>query len=157
MPKTTIWLWFDHQGEEAAEFYTSLFPNSRVTDISRYGDAGPGESGSVMTVAFELDGAPFVALNGGPAHASFTKAISVQIDCADQTEVDHYWDAFADGGEESACGWIKDRFGLSWQVVRRALPELLGSPDPKVAERVMAAMMTMQKIEVADLEAAARS
>ncbi|MBA2464982.1 MAG: VOC family protein [Nocardioidaceae bacterium] len=157
MPKTTICLWFDHEGEEAAEFYTSLFPNSRVTDTSRYGDGGPGQSGAVMTVAFELDGASFVALNGGPAHASFTEAISVQIDCADQAEVDHYWNAFAEGGEESQCGWIKDRFGLSWQVVPRALPELLGSPDPEVAARVMAAMMEMQKLEVADLELAARS
>ena len=156
MPKTTPCLWFDTEAEEAAEFYTSLFSNSQVTDVTRYGDAGPGEKGSVLTVSFDLDGSSFVGLNGGPGHSSFTEAISFQIDCEDQAEVDHYWDAFADGGEEMACGWVKDRFGLCWQVIPRRLPELIGNADPEVATRAMNAMLTMTKIDVAALEDAAR-
>ena len=154
MPKTTACLWFDTQGEDAANFYVSLFPNSSITNVARYGSAGPRPEGSVMTVDFELDGAPFVALNGGPEF-SFTEAVSFQIDCADQEEVDRYWDAFADGGEPGPCGWIKDKFGLSWQVIPAALGTLLDDPDPERAQRAMAAMLTMGKLDVAALHAAA--
>lgn len=154
MPKTTACLWFDTQGEEAANFYVSLFPNSSITSVVRYGSAGPRPEGTVMTVDFELDGRPFVALNGGPEF-SFSEAISFQIDCADQTEVDRYWEAFADGGEPGPCGWIKDKFGLSWQVVPSAMNTLLGDPDPERAQRAMAAMLTMSKLDVAALQAAA--
>jgi len=154
VPKTRPCLWFDTQGEEAAEFYTKVFPNSRIVDVTRYGSAGPGPEGSAMTVDFELDGAPFVALNGGP-HFSFDEAISFQIDCADQDEVDHYWDRLSEGGEESQCGWLKDRFGLSWQVIPSALPQLLGDPDPERAQRAMTAMLQMRKLDIAELRRAA--
>src|SRR5215472_8675652 len=129
MLKVTPFLWFDDQAEEAARFYVSLFPNSRIGNISRYGDAGPGKAGSVMTVSFELDGLPVTALNGGPNY-KFTEAVSFSVSCDDQAEVDHYWSALAgDGGQEGPCGWLKDRWGLSWQIVPNALPELLGDPD----------------------------
>jgi predicted 3-demethylubiquinone-9 3-methyltransferase (glyoxalase superfamily) len=154
MPKTTACLWFDRQGEDAANFYVSLFPNSQVTNVTRYGPGMPQPEGSVLTVEFELDGTSYVALNGGPEF-TFSEAISFQIDCADQAEVDRYWDAFADGGEPGPCGWIKDRFGLSWQVIPRALPELMSDPDPGRAQRATAAMMQMGKIDVAELHAAA--
>jgi predicted 3-demethylubiquinone-9 3-methyltransferase (glyoxalase superfamily) len=154
MPKTTPWLWFDTEAEEAAKFYTSLFPNSRITGVQRYNEAGPRPAGTVMTVEWELDGQQYAGLNGGPEF-HFTEAVSLMIDCADQAEVDYYWDAFAaDGGEPGPCGWIKDRWGLSWQVVPRVLMQLLNDPDPKVAEAVMAAMLKMSKIDVAELEAA---
>jgi predicted 3-demethylubiquinone-9 3-methyltransferase (glyoxalase superfamily) len=153
MPRTTPWLWFDTEAEEAANFYVGLFPNSRITGVQRYNAAGPRPAGTVMTVEWELDGQQYAGLNGGPDFR-FTEAVSFMIDCADQAEVDHYWDAFADGGEPGPCGWIKDRFGLSWQVVPRTLMELLNDPDPKVAEAVMAAMLQMSKIDVAGLEAA---
>jgi len=153
MPKTTPCLWFDTQGEDAANFYTSVFPNSRVTDVTRYGEAGPRPAGMAMTVAFELDGQAYTALNGGPEF-TFSEAISFQIDCKDQDEVDHYWTKLSEGGEEGPCGWLKDKFGLSWQVVPRALPELLGDPDQEKAQRVMAAMMGMKKIDVAGLQRA---
>ena len=146
-------LWFDTEAEEAARFYTSVFKNSQILDVARYGAEGPREDDLVMAVTFELDGQRFVALNGGPEF-TFSEAISFQIPCADQAEVDYYWDAFAEGGEPGPCGWIKDRFGLSWQVVPSALMDLLNDSDPKVAEAVMAAMLTMGKIEVAELEAA---
>jgi predicted 3-demethylubiquinone-9 3-methyltransferase (glyoxalase superfamily) len=152
--KITTCLWFDDQGEEAAEFYCSLIPNSRVVEVSRYGDAGPGEPGTVMTVDFELDGRPYVALNGGPQF-KFTEAVSFQISCKDQDEVDHYWNTLTEGGEESMCGWLKDRYGLSWQIVPTALPELLGDPDPERAQRAMQAMLKMQKLDIAALRAAA--
>ena len=155
MPRTTVCLWFDHEGEEAAEFYTALFPNSRITDVARYGEAGPGEPGTALTVSFELDGRPFTALNGGPAHAGFTETISLQIDCADQAEVDHYWDALsADGGREDPCGWVRDKFGLFWQVVPTRLPELLTDPDQEAAQRAMQAMLQMRRLDIAELEAA---
>src|SRR5580765_747190 len=126
MSKITTCLWFDTQGEDAANFYVSLFPNSRVGNISHYGPDAPRPEGTVMTVEFELDGTPFVALNGGP-NFTFNEAISFQVSCADQDEVDRYWNAFtADGGEDGPCGWVKDRFGVSWQVVPTALPRLLG-------------------------------
>jgi predicted 3-demethylubiquinone-9 3-methyltransferase (glyoxalase superfamily) len=154
MSKLTACLWFDTQGEEAARFYTSLFPNSRITGISHYGEAGPRDAGTVMTVDFELDGQPFVALNGGPEF-TFSEAISYQVSCESQDEVDHYWTTLSDGGEEGPCGWLKDRFGLSWQIVPTALPRLLKDPDPEKAQRAMAAMLQMRKIEIDELERAA--
>ena len=154
MPKITPCLWFDTQGEEAAEFYTSIFPNSRIVDVARYGEAGPREAGTVMVVKFELDGQELVALNGGPEF-TFDEAISFQIDCADQEEVDRYSEALTDGGEQGPCGWVKDRFGLSWQVVPARLIELLGDPDEAKAQRAMAAMLEMRKIDIAAVEAAA--
>jgi predicted 3-demethylubiquinone-9 3-methyltransferase (glyoxalase superfamily) len=154
MPKTTPCLWFDNQGEEAAEFYTSVFPNSKILDIARYGPAGPGPEGSVMTVRFMLDGQEFVALNGGPEF-TFSEAISFQVDCGSQEEVDEYWARLSDGGAEGPCGWLKDRFGLSWQIVPSALPALLSDPDPGRAQRAMQAMLQMKKIDIAELRRAA--
>ena len=154
MPKITPCLWFDTRGEEAAEFYTSIFPNSRIVDVARYGEAGPRDAGTVMVVKFELDGQELVALNGGPEF-TFDEAISFQIDCADQEEVDRYSEALTDGGEQGPCGWVKDRFGLSWQVVPARLIELLGDPDEAKAQRAMAAMLEMRKIDIAGVEAAA--
>jgi predicted 3-demethylubiquinone-9 3-methyltransferase (glyoxalase superfamily) len=152
----TTCLWFDGRAEEAAEFYTSVFEDGRILDVSRYGEAGPGEPGTVVTVEFELRGSRFVALNGGPAFA-FTEAISFQVHCDDQAEVDRYWAALTDGGEESQCGWLKDRFGVSWQIIPTRLPELLGHPDPATAQRVMEAMLGMRKLDVPTLEAAAEA
>ena len=154
MPKITPCLWFDTQGEEAAEFYTSIFPNSRIVDIAHYGEAGPRDAGTVMVVKFELDGQEFVALNGGPEF-TFDEAISFQIDCADQEEVDRYSEALTDGGEQGPCGWVKDRFGLSWQVVPKRMIELLSDPDEAKAQRAMAAMLEMRRIDIAAVEAAA--
>jgi predicted 3-demethylubiquinone-9 3-methyltransferase (glyoxalase superfamily) len=154
MPKINPFLWFDTEAEQAAEHYTSIFPNSRIVDVKRYGSAGPGTEGSVMTVAFELDGQSFVALNGGPEF-SFSEAISFQIDCDTQEEVDEYWSKLSEGGEEGPCGWLKDRFGLSWQVVPKRLMELLGDPDSERAQRAMAAMLKMGKIQIDELEQAA--
>jgi predicted 3-demethylubiquinone-9 3-methyltransferase (glyoxalase superfamily) len=154
MPTLKPCLWFDTQGEEAATFYTAIFPNSRIVEISRYGPGGPRPEGTVMTVNFELDGKPFLALNGGPQY-SFSEAISYTVDCDDQQEVDYYWEKLSDGGEEGPCGWLKDRFGLSWQVVPKRLPELLTQTDAETSQRVMAAMMQMGKIEIAELEEAA--
>ena len=154
MNTITPCLWFDTEGEEAARFYTSVFPNSKILEISRYGEAGPREAGAVMTVGFELDGKRFLALNGGPEF-TFSEAISFQVSCRDQDEVDSYWNKLSDGGEEGPCGWLKDRFGVSWQIVPTALPELLGSPDPETSQRVMRAMLKMKKIEIAELERAA--
>ena len=154
MPKITPCLWFDTQGEEAARFYTSIFPNSRIVDIAHYGEAGPRDAGTVMVVKFERDGHEFVALNGGPEF-TFDEAISFQIDCADQEEVDRYSEALTDGGEQGPCGWVKDRFGLSWQVVPKRMIELLSDPDEAKAQRAMAAMLEMRKIDIAAVEAAA--
>src|SRR3712207_7558491 len=154
MPAITPCLWFDTQGEEAAEFYTSIFPNSRIVEVARYGEAGPRDTGTVMTVAFELDGRPFVALNGGPDF-HFTEALSLMIDCESQDEVDHYWERLGDGGEHGPCGWLKDRYGVSWQVVPTRLTELLDDPDPETSQRVMKAMLAMRKIDIAALEEAA--
>jgi predicted 3-demethylubiquinone-9 3-methyltransferase (glyoxalase superfamily) len=147
-------LWFDTQAEEAANYYTSVFPNSRILEIQHYGSAGPREEGMVMVVNFELDGLRFIALNGGPGF-TFNEAISLEIECADQAEVDRYWTTLSEGGEEGPCGWLKDRFGVSWQVVPRRLNELVADPDKDKAQRVMAAMLQMQKIDVAELERAA--
>ena len=155
MGKITPFLWYDTEAEEAATLYTSLFPNSTILSVNRYGAAGPGPEGSVMTVSFELDGQRFVALNGGPAHP-FTEAVSFVVDCSSQEEVDRYWSALTEGGEESVCGWLRDRFGLSWQIVPSCLPELLTDPDREKSQRVMQAMLQMRKIDIAGLEAAAR-
>ncbi len=153
MHKITPCLWFDTQAEEAAAFYVSIFPNSRITAVSRYGDAGPGPKGSVMTVAFELDGRPFTGLNGGPMY-KFTEAISLQVSCRTQAEVDRLWDALTDGGEPGRCAWLKDKFGVSWQVVPDALVELITDPDPERSLRVMQAMFKMTKIDIAGLQKA---
>jgi predicted 3-demethylubiquinone-9 3-methyltransferase (glyoxalase superfamily) len=152
--KITTCLWFDTQGEEAAEFYASIIPNSRVSEVSRYGEGGPRPAGTVMTVAFELDGKPYVALNGGPEY-TFNEAVSLQVSTRDQEETDYYWDTLSQGGQPGPCGWVKDRFGLSWQVVPQALPELLGDPDPDRAQRAMKAMMSMGKIDIQALRDAA--
>jgi predicted 3-demethylubiquinone-9 3-methyltransferase (glyoxalase superfamily) len=154
MQSITPCLWFDTEGEDAANLYTSIFPNSRIVKVTRYGSAGPRQEGTVMTVDFELNGQSFVALNGGPDFA-FTEALSFQIACKDQEEVDRYWSALSEGGEEGPCGWLKDRFGLSWQIIPTALPRLLGDPDPERSQRVMAAMLEMRKIDIAELERAA--
>ena len=147
-------LWFDTEGEEAARLYTSIFPNSKIREITHYGSAGPRREGTVMTVSFELDGQQFVALNGGPQF-KFNEALSFQVDCADQAEVDRYWNALTAGGEEGPCGWLKDKFGLSWQIVPQRLPELLRDPDREKSQRVMTAMLQMKKIQIDELERAA--
>jgi predicted 3-demethylubiquinone-9 3-methyltransferase (glyoxalase superfamily) len=154
MQKITPFLWFDTEGEEAARFYTSVFPNSKIGEITRYGSAGPRPEGTVMTVSFELDGQRFVALNGGPDF-TFSEAVSFLVNCDTQDEVDSYWSTLSEGGEEGPCGWLKDKFGLSWQIVPKRLPELLSDPDRERAQRVMAAMLKMRKIEVDELERAA--
>jgi predicted 3-demethylubiquinone-9 3-methyltransferase (glyoxalase superfamily) len=154
MSGITPCLWFDTDGEEAANFYTSLFSNSTILNVSRYGEGGPRAAGTVMTVSFELDGLEFLALNGGPNY-TFSEAVSFMVSCADQDEVDRYWEALSEGGEEGPCGWLKDRFGLSWQIVPEALPRLLSDPDPAKAQRVMQAMMGMRKIVIEELEQAA--
>jgi predicted 3-demethylubiquinone-9 3-methyltransferase (glyoxalase superfamily) len=150
MPKIHPFLWFDTEAEAAAELYVSIFPNSKVLSVQRY-----GPEGSVMTVDFELDGQRVSALNGGPMF-KFTEAVSFIIDCDGQAEVDYYWDRFLDGGQPSQCGWLKDRFGFSWQVVPKQLFETIGGPDAEGRKRAMAAMMTMIKLDVAKLEAAYR-
>jgi predicted 3-demethylubiquinone-9 3-methyltransferase (glyoxalase superfamily) len=154
MREITPCLWFDMEGEEAARFYTSAFPDSRIVEVSRYGEGGPRPAGTVMTVSFELAGQKFLALNGGPEF-TFSEAVSFQVSCETQDEVDAYWSTLSEGGEEGPCGWLKDRFGLSWQIVPTRLPELLGDPDPERSQRVMTAMLGMKKIEIAELERAA--
>jgi predicted 3-demethylubiquinone-9 3-methyltransferase (glyoxalase superfamily) len=152
-PFTTC-LWFDTQAEEAAQFYTSVFKDSRMDRVSRYGEAGPRPAGMVMTAEFELNGQKFLALNGGPEF-TFTEAISFQIPCTGQDEVDYYWDRLtADGGQPGPCGWLKDRFGLSWQVVPTVLASLLSDPDPEKATRANQAMLSMGKLDIAELERA---
>jgi len=151
--KITPFLWFDHQAEEAATFYTSIFKNSKIETVTRYGDAGPGPKGSVMTIAFELDGQKFVALNGGP-HYQFTPAISFVVNCEGQEEVDHYWEKLTAGGKEIQCGWLVDKYGVSWQVVPKALIEMLTDKDPARSQRAMKAMFQMKKIDLARLKAA---
>jgi predicted 3-demethylubiquinone-9 3-methyltransferase (glyoxalase superfamily) len=153
MRRITPFLWFDHQAEEAANLYVSVFPGSRIVSVSRYGEAGPGPKGSVMTVAFELDGQSFTALNGGPLF-QFTEAISFVVDCKTQEEVDRYWAKLSDGGHEGQCGWLKDRFGLSWQIIPSTLGEMLTDPEPGKARKVMEAMLRMKKIDVAELRKA---
>ena len=154
MQKITPFLWFDTQAEEAAELYVSLFKNSRIGQIARYGDAGPGPEGQVMTIEFELDGLQFTALNGGPMY-KFTEAFSMQVGCEDQAEIDRLWDKLtADGGEPGRCGWLKDRFGLSWQIVPARMGELVGGSDPAKAARAMQAMLQMNKLDIAALQKA---
>jgi predicted 3-demethylubiquinone-9 3-methyltransferase (glyoxalase superfamily) len=152
--KITPMLWFDNQAEEAMNFYVSVFKDSEVGEVSRYGDGGPGPAGTVIVASFKLNGLAFTALNGGPQF-KFTEAISFVIDCDGQDEVDYFWNALtADGGEESQCGWLKDKFGLSWQVVPRILMELLGDKDPAKAGATMQAMLQMKKIEISKLQEA---
>jgi predicted 3-demethylubiquinone-9 3-methyltransferase (glyoxalase superfamily) len=154
MPDITPCLWFDTEGEDAANFYTSIFPNSRIVGVSHYGEAGPREAGTVLTVEFELDGTPFTALNGGPEF-TFDEAISFQISCKDQAEVDHYSERLtADGGQQGPCGWVKDRFGVSWQVVPTPVTDCLTGPDPEGAQRAMKAMLGMHKLDIAAIQAA---
>ncbi|HWI75267.1 MAG TPA: VOC family protein [Baekduia sp.] len=153
MPKITPNLWFDTQAQEAAEYYVSVFPNSRVVSILNYNEAVPDKAGTPVTVTFDLDGTRFVGINGGPQF-TFDEAVSFSIDCADQDEIDYYWDRFvADGGEEGPCGWVKDKYGLSWQVVPAGVEELFA--DPVRGTRAMAAMMKMRKLDIAELQRAA--
>jgi predicted 3-demethylubiquinone-9 3-methyltransferase (glyoxalase superfamily) len=154
MPKITPNLWFDSEGLEAAEFYVSLFPNSKIANITYYGAGGPKPAGSVMTVNFVLDGQEYTAINGGPQF-SFDEAISLLINCADQDEIDYYWAKLTDGGHEVQCGWLKDRYGLSWQVVPADWADLLSGPDRERAQRAMAAVLGMVKIDIAAVYAAA--
>jgi predicted 3-demethylubiquinone-9 3-methyltransferase (glyoxalase superfamily) len=147
-------LWFDTEGEEAAEFYASVFPNSKIKEVTRYGAAGPRPEGTVMTVSFELDGQDFAALNGGPEF-KFNEAVSFLVSCKDQEEVDWYWEKLSEGGEQGPCGWLKDKYGVSWQIIPTALDELLGDPDREKSQRVMQAMLGMGKIEIDGLERAA--
>jgi predicted 3-demethylubiquinone-9 3-methyltransferase (glyoxalase superfamily) len=153
MPKISPFLWFDTQAEEAANFYVRIFPNSKIVTIARYGEAGPGPKGSVMTVVFELDGKEFIALNGGP-HFKFTEAISFSVDCKSQEEVDRFWNRLSDGGEEGQCGWLKDKYGLSWQINPSVLGEMLSDADPAKSKRVMEAMLKMKKIDIEGLKKA---
>jgi predicted 3-demethylubiquinone-9 3-methyltransferase (glyoxalase superfamily) len=156
MQSITPSLWFDTEAEDAANFYVSVFKNSQVLNVSRYGEAGPRPAGTVMTVDFELDGQGFIALNGGPDFP-FTEAVSLQVNCETQEEVDRYWSVLSEGGEEGPCGWLKDRYGLSWQIIPVALTELLNDPDAAKAQRAMAAMLQMKKIDIAALRAAAEA
>lgn len=154
MPQITPFLWFDTQAEDAANFYVALFPNSKITHVARYGEGGPGPAGGVMTIGFELDGKPYTGLNGGP-HFTFTEAVSFVVHCADQAEVDHYWNGLtADGGQESQCGWLKDRYGLSWQIVPLEFLDLMSSPDKTAVGRMFGAMMQMAKLDMPRLRAA---
>ena len=153
MQKIVTYLWFDNQAEEAAELYTSLFDNSRIVNVTRYGDAGPGPKGTAMMVVFELAGQEFLALNGGPQY-KFTEAVSLFVNCETQAEVDELWEKLTEGGEAQPCGWLKDRFGLSWQIIPTALTRLMSDPNPEKAGRVVQAMLQMSKIDVAGLEKA---
>jgi predicted 3-demethylubiquinone-9 3-methyltransferase (glyoxalase superfamily) len=148
-------LWFDGQADQAVAFYTSIFPNSKREAGADYGPDTPGEEGSTMVVNFEIDGRPFMALNGGPQY-HFNPAISLVINCESQEEIDYYWDRLVDGGAPGQCGWLTDRFGLSWQIVPTRLGELMSESDPEAANRVMQALLKMAKLDIADLEAAAR-
>jgi predicted 3-demethylubiquinone-9 3-methyltransferase (glyoxalase superfamily) len=156
MQKITPCLWFDGQAEEAANFYVSLFEHAKITDVARYPEGTPGPAGEVMTVDFELEGQAYTALNGGPEF-TFTEAISLVVHCEDQDEVDRFWSRLSEGGAESQCGWLKDRFGLSWQIVPDRLNELLSDPDPARSQAAMQAMLQMQKIEIKVLEDAANA
>jgi predicted 3-demethylubiquinone-9 3-methyltransferase (glyoxalase superfamily) len=155
MQTITPFLWFDNQAEEAVKFYTSIFKNSKIGKIARYGDAGPGLKGSVMTVEFQLEGQEFVALNGGP-HFKFTEAISFVVNCKTQAEVDKFWKKLSAGGKEVQCGWLKDKFGLSWQIVPTVLGELVSDKDAAKSQRVMQAMLKMVKLDIKKLKQAAK-
>ena len=154
MPRITPNLWFDTESKEAAEFYISVFPNSEIRNVSYYGEAGPREAGMVLTVDFVLDGQEYTAINGGPDF-TFSEAISLLINCADQEEVDYYWSTLSEGGQEGPCGWLKDKYGLSWQVVPAGMVELLTDPDEARSQRAMTAMLGMQKLDLAAIQAAA--
>jgi predicted 3-demethylubiquinone-9 3-methyltransferase (glyoxalase superfamily) len=151
--KITPFLWFDNQAEEAVNFYISLFKNSKVNTTKRYGDAGPGPKGSVMIVSFQLEGQDFIALNGGPSF-KFTPALSLYVDCETQDEVDQLWEKLSAGGRKDRCGWLQDKYGLSWQIIPRALQQLMGDPDPKKSASVMKAMLQMDKIDIEALKKA---
>ncbi len=153
LQKITPFLWFDGQAEEAAAFYTSIFPNSKIGKVVRCGESGPGPAGSALTVEFQLEGQTFVGLNGGP-HFKFTEAVSFVVNCQTQEEVDKYWEKLSAGGAEVQCGWLKDKFGLSWQIVPTVLLEFLGDPDLKKSGRVVKAMMTMTKLDIRSLREA---
>ena len=152
--KITPNLWFDTEAEEAAAFYISVFPNSRIVNVARYTEAGPRPAGMVMTIEFELDGQRFIGINGGPQF-TFDEAVSFQINCETQDDVDYYWERLSEGGEEGPCGWLKDRYGLSWQVTPPGMDKLFSDPDPKKAERAMKAMLGMSKLDLAALRSAA--
>ncbi len=154
MPKITPNLWFDTEAEEAAEFYTSIFENSRIVSKSHYGEAGPRDAGTVMTVEWEIDGQRFVGINGG-SQFKFDEAVSFAINCADRDEVDYFWEKLSDGGREGQCGWLSDRFGLSWQVVPEGMGSVLGDPDPERSRRAMEAMLKMSKLDIDALRRAA--
>jgi len=153
MQKITPFLWFDNNAEEAVKFYTSVFKNSKILKVARYGDAGPGPKGSVMTVSFQIEGQQFIALNGGPQF-KFTEAVSFVVNCETQKEVDEFWEKLSAGGEKGPCGWLKDKFGLSWQVVPTILDKLIADPDPVKSQRVMKAMLQMKKLDIAALQRA---
>ena len=153
MQKLTPFLWFDNQAEEAMHFYTSIFNNSTIGNVTRYGEAGPGPAGTVMAATFELEGQEFMVLNGGPVF-KFNEAISFFVNCETQEEVDELWEKLCEGGEESQCGWLKDKYGLSWQIIPTALGEMLGDKDPEKAGRVMKAMLQMKKIDIQTLKQA---
>ncbi len=153
MQKITTFLWFDNNAEEAVNFYTSIFKDSKITNMSRYTEAGPGPAGSVMVANFTLNGQEFLALNGGPVY-KFTEAISFVVNCEDQQEIDHYWDKLTEGGSEVQCGWLKDKFGLSWQIVPTSIGKLMSDPDPSKGKRVAETLYKMKKIIIADLEKA---
>ena len=154
MPKITPNLWFDTQAEAAAEFYVSVFPNSKITNITYYSEAGPGPAGTVLTVTFELDGQEYTGINGGPMF-TFDEAVSLLVHCADQDEIDYYWGKLTEGGAESQCGWLKDKYGFSWQVCPAGWDEILNDPDPERSKRAMQAVLGMKKIDVAAVQAAA--
>ena len=156
MKKITPFLWFDDKAEEAMNFYVSIFKNSKVGSVTRYGEAGPGPKGSVMTATFTLDGQDFIALNGGP-HFKFTEAISFSVDCKTQEEVDQFWEKLSEGGQKSRCGWLKDKYGLSWQIVPTVLSELLEDKDAKKSKKVMEAMLKMDKLDIKTLKQAYES
>ncbi|NUT33492.1 MAG: VOC family protein [Hamadaea sp.] len=151
MQKITPFLWFDDKAEEAANHYVSIFKNSRIVDVNRMGEGGPLPAGTVLTVAFDLEGQRFTALNGGPAH-NFTEAVSFYVGCETQDEVDYYWDRLTDGGDESQCGWLKDKYGVSWQIVPNVLAALIGGPDPAGSARAVQAMLGMQKLDIQALQ-----
>ncbi len=153
MQKIVTFLWFDNQAEEAVNLYTSIFKNSKINSVARYGEAGPGEKGSVMTMNFTLEGRDFIALNGGPTF-KFTEAISLFVNCETQEEVDALWNTLTEGGQESQCGWLKDKYGLSWQIIPTTLMQLMSDPDREKAGRVMQAMLQMKKIDIAKLKQA---
>ena len=153
MQKITTFLWFDHQAEEAANFYTSLFKNSRIAGVSRYGEAAPLPKGTAMSVTFELEGQEFMALNGGPLF-KFTEAISLFVKCETQQEIDHFWEKLSEGGQKSRCGWLKDKYGLSWQIVPVVLGQLMSGKDPEKSKRVMQALMKMDKLDIQGLQQA---